>query len=282
MNNFGLGPAILFVPADRPDRYAKAYERADSVIIDLEDAVDPQHRADARAALRQHLSTMDGQIAQHTIVRCNPVGTEDFAQDIIAIRGTALQYVMIPKTQGIKDIQHANKALPGVWLIALCETTQGVLNAAHIAQQPAVAALMWGAEDLMVSLGGTTSRHPNGQYRDVARYARAQVLLAASAAGKASIDTIHTDLSPTKAFLAEAQDSAVTGWDAKACIHPAQVATVRNAYLPSDEAVDDARQLLAQAEQHCGVFRFQGRMVDGPLIEHARTVVARSQHRPTQ
>lgn len=276
MTTFDLGPAILFVPADRPDRYAKAYERADAVIIDLEDAVAPEDRSAARIAVAEHLSTAEESILAKTVVRINPVEETDCAEDTALLANTALPYVMLPKAESADDIARVAAALPDIELIALCETARGVIESYEIAKHPAVAALMWGSEDLMVSTGGSASRYDNGTYRDAARFARAQVLLAAAAADKASIDTIHTDLSPTEQFIAEAQDAVATGWSAKACIHPAQVGVIRGAYTPSNDELEHARALLAETKHRGGVFQFRGSMVDGPLIAHAQTVVARA------
>lgn len=280
MTTFDLGPALLFVPADRPERYAKAYDRSDGIIIDLEDAVAPQDRHGAREALSKHLAEMDSTTAQRTVVRVNPVDAPDFVHDVAVITGSNVRYVMVPKVERVEDVAQVADALPDVGLIALCETAAGVMSAVDIARHPAVVALMWGSEDLMVSTGGSASRFTDGTYRDVPRFARAQVLLAAAAAGKASIDTIHTDLSPTDQFIAEAEDAVASGFNAKACIHPAQVAVVGDAYRPSDQEVEYAQALLKEVANHGGAFQFRGSMVDGPLIAHARTVMQRA-GRPT-
>lgn len=277
MTAFDLGPALLFVPADRPDRYAKAYERSDAIIIDLEDAVAPQDRPTARTALGAHLTEISAGAAARTVIRINPVDDPDFSDDIALLRGTQVQYVMVPKVESAADIEQVAAALPGISLLALCETAAGIIESYAIAKHPAVGALMWGSEDLMVSTGGSASRDENGTYRDAPRFARAQVLLAAAAASKASIDTIHTDLSPTRQFIAEAQDAVATGWTAKACIHPAQVEVIRDAYTPTDDQIEYARALLAETMHHGGVFQFRGSMVDGPLIAHAQTLVKRAE-----
>lgn len=276
MNTFNLGPAILFVPADRPERYAKAYERSDAIVIDLEDAVAPDDRPAARRALAAHLTAMDGATTAKTIVRVNPFNDPDFSEDVKLLNTTSVAYVMVPKSESPAAFDQISAALPGVELIALCETAAGVAQAVSIAQHPAVAGLMWGSEDLMVSTGGTSSRFADATYRDVPRFARAQVLLAAAAAGKASIDTIHTDLSPTQQFIAEAEDAVATGWTAKACIHPAQVQVIRKAYTPTDTEVEYAEALLREVPHHAGVFQFRGSMVDSPLIAHARNVLDRA------
>lgn len=277
MSSFDVGPAILFVPADRPERYLKAYERSDAVIIDLEDAVAPNDRSSARTALAEHLASMDKPTTQKTVVRVNPVTEPDFSEDAALLTNTALRFVMVPKVESIDDISQAASALPGVKLVALCESASGVIEAPQIARHPSVVALMWGAEDLMVSTGGSASRYTDGTYRDVPRFARAQVLLAAAAAGKASIDTIHTDLSPTDQFIAEAEDAVATGWTAKACIHPAQVQVIRDAYTPTEAESEYAHALLAEVKRQRGVFQFRGTMVDGPLIAHAQNVVSRAE-----
>jgi citrate lyase subunit beta/citryl-CoA lyase len=276
MRSFDLGPAILFVPADRPDRYAKAYQRSDAIIIDLEDAVSPQDRPGARQAVHEHLTRLDPTQAARTVVRVNPVTEADFTADVAILTETPIEYVMVPKVESLTDIITAADALPGVGLIALCETAAGVMASASIAHHQAVVALMWGAEDLMVSTGGSSSRFSDGTYRDVPRFARAHVLLAAAAHRKGSIDTIHTDLSPTEQLIAESQDAVASGWSAKACIHPAQVPVVRDAYTPSTEELEYAQALLAEVPKHGGAFQFRGTMVDGPLIAHARNLVARA------
>ncbi len=112
-------------------------------------------------------------------------------------------------------------------MIALCETAAGVLNAAAIAAEPNVVALMWGAEDLLASLGGTSSRTENGDYRAVALHARSSVLLAAGAFGKDAIDAVYVNIPDLDGLALEARDAVASGFSSKACIHPDQVAVVR-------------------------------------------------------
>ena len=162
---FEMGPALLFCPGDRPGRFTGALERADAVIIDLEDAVAPSAKEAARQALVA--SNLD---PTRTIVRVNPVDSDEFEHDLLALSDTAYNTVMLSKVSAGSQAV----ALAGYQVIALCETAAGVLAAPLIAAEPNVVALMWGAEDLVASLGGTTSRHPNGRYRDIARHARSQ------------------------------------------------------------------------------------------------------------
>lgn len=272
MSSFSLGPALLFCPGDRPDRYAKALHRADAVIIDLEDAVAGAAKASARTALLD--SPLD---PERVIVRVNGAATADFAADLDVLSRTAYTTVMLPKTSRGGDIDSVTARLPKAVVVALCETAAGVLNAPAIAAHPAVVAVMWGAEDLVASLGGTGSRHPDGRYRDVATHARSAILLAAGASGVAAIDTVHTDIGDAIGLAAEAEDAAAVGFAATACIHPSQVEVVRAAYRPAAEQIRWAHAVLERAALEHGVFRFDGAMVDEPLLVHARTVIDRAE-----
>jgi citrate lyase subunit beta / citryl-CoA lyase len=265
---FDLGPAILFCPADRPERYEKALERADAVILDLEDAVAASDKEAGRAALLSH--PID---PSRVIVRINGFSTPEFEGDLAALAKTDYRRVMLPKATSAAEIA----ALNGYDVIALCETAAGVLAAPEIAAVDHVVALMWGAEDLVASIGGTSSRLEDGTYRDVARHARSAVLLAAAANETAAIDSIHLDIADLTGLGAEAWDAAASGFVATACIHPSQVATIREAYAPTATQVEHARAVLAAADGQHGVFAFEGQMVDEPLLRHARTVVARVQ-----
>lgn len=267
MKNFTMGPAILFCPADRPDRYAKALERADAVIIDLEDAVEPNAKPAARRALVDHPLDPDC-----TIVRVNPAGTEDFAADMAAMKQTAYRTIMLSKTETLEDLA----AVADYNVVALCETARGVLNAGQIAAADNVVALMWGAEDLVASLGGTSSRWESGTYREVAQYARSHVLLAAGAYRKVAIDSVYIDIPDHPGLLGESVDAAASGFGAKASIHPAQMPFIRQAFSPSTEQVERATRVLAAAKTNSGVFVFEGQMVDEPLLRHARSIIARS------
>lgn len=263
--NFALGPALLFCPADRPDRYAKAAARADAVILDLEDAVLPGNRAAAREALIA--TPLD---PASTIVRINAAGTDDHARDLEALAATAYRTVMLAKASNAADV-----AAIDLGVVALCETAAGILAAPALAAEPNVAALMWGAEDLVASLGGTSSRSADGAYRAVATHARSAVLLAAGAHGKAAIDAVHLNIVDLDGQQTEAQDAAASGFAATACIHPGQVAAIRAGYAPTPDEVAFARELLDAAAGQRGVFSFRGTMVDEPVLAHARRVLAR-------
>jgi len=264
---FRFGPALLFCPADRPDRYAKALERSDAVILDLEDAVADADKPAAREALVA--TPLD---PERVIVRVNPAATPHFGDDLAALAETGYRTVMLAKCEGTADLVD----LEELEVVALCETARGVLAAAEVAALPNVSALMWGAEDLVASLGGSSSRRADGGYRDVAIHARSQVLLAAGAHDIAAIDAVHLEIGDLDGLRAEATDAAAVGFAATACIHPSQVDVVREAYRPDPERLEWARAVLAAAADEPGVFAFRGAMVDAPLLRQAEAVVRRA------
>lgn len=262
-----LGPALLFCPADRPDRYAKAAAAADTVVLDLEDAVAPDRKQAAREALVA--TPLD---PATTVVRVNGAATGLLGDDLAAVRRTNYRFLMLAKAESPEQVD----VLAGYRVVALCESPLGVERAAALAGHQAVDALSWGAEDLVAGLGGTSSRGPGGAYREFARYARSRVLLAAAAAGKAAYDAVHLDIPDDSGLAVEAEDAAGSGFAGTLCIHPRQVPVVRAAYRPTQQAVDEAVALLDAAERFPGVFAWHGRMVDEPLLRQARRVLARA------
>ena len=258
------GPAYLFCPADRPDRYQKAQDRADFVIIDLEDAVAPANKVAAREALANNPIDPDD-----VIVRINALTSPQSLEDLDVLISLKYRRIMVPKAEDVAAIGN----LTGFEVIALCETARGVVRAAEIAEVPTVVGLMWGAEDLIVSLGGRSSRREDGSYLDVAAHARSTVLLAAGAAGKPAIDSVYLNTEDEEGLAAEAQDAASSGFVAKACIHPSQVATVREAFRPSAAEVAHARRVL-EAARSDSVSVVDGQMIDEPLLRQARAVLA--------
>jgi citrate lyase subunit beta/citryl-CoA lyase len=265
------GPAWLFCPADRPDRFHKALAAADAVILDLEDAVGAANKDDARHAL-----IAEGLEPDRVIVRVNAVGTADHAADIAALRETAYRTLMLAKSEQAGQLEQ----LAGWEVVALVETPLGVVNAPTLASTPGVIGLMWGAEDLIAAMGGRSSRFAGGRYRDVARHARLSVLIAAHAFGRLAVDSVYIDIGDVEGLAAEADDAAASGFAYKACIHPSQAEVVRQAFRPTAERVAWARRVIA-ALRSSGVVSVDGQMIDAPLIRQAeQTIAAASRVRP--
>ncbi len=266
------GPALLFCPADRPERYGKAAERSDVVILDLEDAVAPADKDTARRALIENPLDPD-----RVIVRINQAGTPEYAADLAALAQTSYRVVMLAKAEDAASVAALDCSV-----IGLIETPLGTVRCEEIAATANCVGLMWGAEDLVAGLGGTSSRFGAGEagagdYRDVPRFARARVRLAAGAFGKAAIDAVHVDIADAAGLAAEVRDAVALGFAGTACIHPSQVAVVREGYAPSDEELAWARRLLAEsAARGGGVFALDGQMVDAPLFNQAVAVLRRA------
>ncbi|MFD4294191.1 HpcH/HpaI aldolase/citrate lyase family protein [Rhodococcus sp. NPDC058532] len=261
------GPAWLFCPADRPERFAKAAAAADVVILDLEDGVAPADREAARRALID--TPLD---PRRTVVRINAHGTDDQRLDLEALLSTNYPRVMLPKCESADQV----RSLAPRQVIALIESPLGVLTVAESVQVANAIGVMWGAEDLVAALGGSSSRRADGTYRDVARHARSVSLLAAKAHGRLALDAVYLDIGDLTGLRAEADDAVAVGFDAKVSIHPSQVPVVRQAYAPTRDDLDWARRLLAAAGAERGVFTFEGKMVDAPVFRHAERIVRRA------
>jgi citrate lyase subunit beta/citryl-CoA lyase len=265
--NWQPGPAWIFCPADRPERYAKGLAVADVVILDLEDAVAPQAKAAARDALRGLAGAGELDL-ERTVVRVNAADTTDHALDVALTCELGVRLVMLAKAERVSDVT----ALPHD-VVVLLETPIGIEHAGEIAAADNVVAVMWGADDLVAGLGGTGSRHADGRYRDVARYARSRSLVAAKAAGRLALDAVHMNIPDVEGLAAECEDAVAVGFDATVAIHPTQVAVIRSSYAPSAERVDWATRLLQHVGDDRSVTTFEGRMVDGPIYKQAERVL---------
>lgn len=267
MTDWFPGPAWLFCPADRPDRYPKALARADLVILDLEDAVAPANKRVAREALQQ--LARDGVLdADRTLVRINGTQSSAHSLDLAVVAEVGLPRVMLAKSEDATQLAAIHPEV-----VLLVETPRGIERVAELVTQENVIGVMWGADDLVAGLGGTTSRHDDGRYRDVARYARSRTLIAAKAAGQLAIDAVHMDIADTTGLAAECEDAMASGFDATAAIHPSQVPVIRAAYTPPAQQIDWATRLLAHVGSDRGVTTFEGRMVDGPVYTQAERVL---------
>jgi citrate lyase subunit beta / citryl-CoA lyase len=265
------GPAWLFCPADRPERFEKAAAAADVVILDLEDGVAAKDRDAARTALIETPLDPD-----RTVVRINPSATADHQLDLDALKRTAYTTVMLAKTEDPQQIRD----LAPLDVVVLIETPLGALAVSELARMDSTLALMWGAEDLFAVLGGTANRYPDGSYREVARHVRSQTLLAAKAYGRLALDSVYLDIKDLDGLAKEVDDAVAVGFDAKVAIHPSQVPVIRDGYEPTSEQVEWARAVLAAARNERGVFQFEGLMVDAPVLRRAERIVAFAPNKP--
>ncbi|MFT6533770.1 MAG: citrate lyase subunit beta/citryl-CoA lyase [Limimaricola cinnabarinus] len=253
--------SFLFVPANRPERFAKAAASgADAVILDLEDAVAREDKEAARAALDTRFTDLP------VIVRVNAIGTEWHDADLAALRALGVAAVMLPKSETPETVSEVHRQLGGQMpLLALVESAQGLANARTIAAAQGVARLVFGSIDYCADLGCA-------HLREILQPARAELVLASRLAGIAApVDGVTTDLSDpeiTRSDASHARDHGMTG---KLCIHPKQVAPTIAAFLPSDVERDWARRVLAAGD---GAVAVDGAMVDEPVRIRARTILA--------
>lgn len=261
------GPAWLFCPADRPERYEKAAARADVVILDLEDAVGAADKADARE------SVIAAQLdPTRTIVRINAHGTDDQAADLAALQQTGYTTVMLPKCESVEQVS----ALAPMNVVALIESPLGAMTVFDALAADNALGAMWGAEDLVAGMGGNSSRATDGQYRAVAQHVRSQTLLAAKARGLFALDSVYLDIPDLDGVRAEADDAVAVGFDGKVAIHPSHVPVIRAAYAPTEVEIEWATAVLDATATNRGVFAFRGQMVDAPVIAHAKRITARA------
>jgi citrate lyase subunit beta/citryl-CoA lyase len=267
MNLGAAGPGWLFCPADRPERFEKAAAAADVVILDLEDGVAEADKPAARKALQE--TPLD---PERTVVRINAADTDEYPRDLDALAATAYTTVMLSKTESAAQVA----ALAPRDVIALLETPRGAVFATEIAAAQGTVALMWGAEDLVATLGGSSSRKADGTYRDIAHHVRSTALLTANAFGRVALDAVHLDIRDLDGLREEAEDAVALGFAGTVCIHPSQIPVVRGAFRPSEEKLDWARRVLAAAKTERGVFAFEGQMVDSPVLKHASMILRRA------
>ena len=265
------GPAWLFCPADRPERFAKAAAAADVVVLDLEDGVAARDRESARRALTD--TPLD---PARIVVRVNPSGTADHQLDLDALSRTPYSSVMLAKTE---DAQQVRDLAP-LEVVVLIETPLGALAVADLARMDNAFAVMWGAEDLFAVLGGTSNRRQDGRYRDVAQHVRSQALLAAKAHDRMALDAVYLDIADSTGLRDECDDAVAVGFDAKVAIHPSQVPVIRAAYLPTKDQVEWARRVLGAVQGNRGVFAVDGAMVDAPVLRRAERILWLAQEDP--
>ena len=272
--------SLLFVPADRPERHAKALASgADLVIIDLEDAVAPDAKPAARQALAQSLTGLSAADRQRVLVRINAQDTAWFHDDLAFIAGLpegSLAGLMVPKVEDPALLATIAAACPGMPLLPQIESGAGLDALDSIALGAGVVRLCLGHLDLQNDLGircGPDESEIAPARWDMVRASRRHGL-------PPPVDSVTTDTRDLSATDHDAARALRQGFGGKLCIHPAQVARVHAAFTPSAERQDWARRVLAAVEaSQGGVCTVDGRMVDTPVIVAAQRVLARG--RPT-
>ena len=269
---------LLFMPGDDRHKIEKAISLGvDSIVIDLEDGVALNRKADARATIAAALRELDFGRSER-IVRINPIGSGGAHDDLAVVRAGAPDAVMLPKAESADQVQQLDRALSGtaIRVLPLIETARGVINLKDIAQaSDRLDALIFGAEDLAGDIGATRTAAGWEVF-----YARSAVVTHAAAFGLPAIDTLLIDFTADEALRADCRFGVELGFSGKLAIHPRQVPIIQAAFTPTDEQIERARALIAAHDQHqargVGAFAFEGRMIDRPAIRAAEQILAKA------
>lgn len=260
-----LPRSYLFVPGDRPERFAKALASgADAVIVDLEDAVAPAAKEAARAAVAQWLEAGNGPI----VLRINGADTAWFADDLQLASRAGVTAVLLPKTESAAQLARVRAAAPNAALLPLVETAAGIERLREVAGAAGVQRLAFGSIDLALDLGAA------GDGEELLPY-RAQLVLVSRLAGLAPpVDGVCTAIDDAARLAAETQRARRFGFGAKLAIHPRQVPVINAALAPSAEEVAWAERVLAAADAAQGAaVAVDGKMVDAPVLARARMLL---------
>ena len=258
--------SYLFVPADRPERFARALlAGADAVIVDLEDAVAPTRRADARHELARWL---DSPAAAPVAVRINAAQTADFAEDLRLCTHPRVRAVVVAKAEDPAALALVAASAPGRELLALVETAAGFDRLRELAHVAGVQRLVFGSIDFQADLGIEDDD-------EALLFFRSQLVLASRLAGlPAPVDGVTTALDSDEPVVREAARARRLGFGAKLCIHPRQVAAVHQGFAPAPAEIEWARRVLHASRAACGsAVAVDGRMVDAPVLLRAQRVL---------
>jgi len=279
--------SMLFVPGDSPRKFEKAREtRASALIIDLEDSVAPDRKAEARGLTRAMLEGR--RESQKLFVRVNALDTAVTLADLAAVMPARPDGIVLPKGRGGGDVAHI-----ALWLEALeaahgmeAGSTEIVVVATETAEamfglstykdcSPRLTGLMWGAEDLAASLGATENAS-GGVFHSPFRLARDMCLMAAASAGVTAIDTVYTDIDNLAGLEAETRAARRDGFTAKALIHPKHIDIVNLAFAPTAAEIAWAEKVVKAFAENAqlGTFRLEGKMIDKPHLRAAQKILA--------
>jgi len=259
--------------------------RPDSIMFDLEDAVSLREKDTARILVfhaLQHPMYSDIE----TVVRINQLSTPFGLKDLEAVVRAGVDVVRLPKTDTPEDIfeleahierieKDCGREVGSTKIMAAIESAIGVINAVAIARcSPRLIGIALAAFDYVMDM--QTERGDGTELF----YARCAVLHAARAAGIDAFDVVYSDINDEAGFLREVELIRKMGFNGKSLINPRQIELLHNAYAPTQEDVDYAHRVIAAAEEGerkgLGVISLNGKMIDGPIINHAQVVLERA------
>jgi citrate lyase subunit beta/citryl-CoA lyase len=281
--------SLLFVPGDSEKKFARASTSgADVLILDLEDAVAPSMKADARVRVAEWLDRA-GEIEPALFVRVNPLGTGLTDDDLAAVVRPGLAGILVPKANGAQDVAtiaavidrlEAAAGMPAGTvriMVVATETPQAMFAlGSYTPPHPRLAGLTWGAEDLAAAIGATANKEADGQWTEPYRFARSLCLFAAASAQVAPVDTLYADFRDAEGLEADCRRARRDGFTGRIAIHPDQVDTINRCFSPSEAEIADARRIVAAfaANPELGTIGIDGKMYDIPHLKAAQKTLA--------
>ncbi len=271
--------SVLYMPGANERALEKAKTlAADALILDLEDAVAPDAKVEARA--RVCAAAASGEYGRREVtIRANGIGTPWHDEDVVAIATSGADAIVIPKVNDRSEVDAVDAALRAagapdalaIW--PMLETPLAVLNAHDIASHPRVAVLVMGTNDLVKEL---QAEHVPG--RAPISHALQACVVGARIGGAVILDGVFNALDDEAGFEAECVDGRRMGFDGKTLIHPKQLAPCNDVWAPTADAIDHAERVITAFEQAeaagQGVVTVDGRMIENLHVEQARRVLA--------
>lgn len=263
----------LFVPGNRPERFAKALvSGADAIVLDLEDAVAPPSKDDAREAIARWCREAAEADRARVVVRINDAHSSAIAEDLRMLRHARVTGVMLPKAESTAQVRTVCAAVPGARVLALIESASGVAMAQDVARAEGVTRLVFGTLDYALDLDLDIAESPEGL-----AHAASVLAIASRVAGlPAPVAGVTPQIDDEHRLLADLAWSRRHGFGAKLCIHPRQVAPLHAALAPDPQAIDWARRVLAAEAASPGAAQLDGRMVDRPVVLQAQRTLQRA------
>lgn len=278
----------LFIPGDSEKKLAKiADSGADAVIIDLEDSVAPANKAVARTMTAEWLSTHVGKVSSQLWVRINALDCADSAEDVAVMARIGVNGLVQPKAEGPADVEKLSAMLDacgdigqGIRIHAIAtETARAIFKLGDFADhQPArLTALSWGAEDLATAISATGNRDALGAFYPAFGHARTLALFAAHAAGVQAVDTLDANFRDLEGLRSSSQRARAEGFSGRLAIHPAQVAVINAAFLPTPQEVEFAQKIVEAfaGAGAVGTIGLDGKMIDRPHLLQSEKLLAR-------
>ena len=265
----------LYIPGNNPSIMQNiAVFGADTITLDLEDAVAPSEKDAARILVKYCLKNVDFGRSERG-VRINPLNTPFGKEDLDMVLSSDVDILFLPKTESAEDVLELCSLIGDteIWISPIIETAKGVLNSYEIASADArVVMLCFGAEDFTKDIGAERTKDGMELF-----WARSMIVMGAKAAGIQASDTVFSDINDMEGLIREAEFARSIGFDGKGLIHPSQIEPVHSVFSPSSDEIEYAKKVvdaMREAEEKgMGVIALGRKMIDKPVLERAKRVL---------